>query len=415
MKHLKVFLEDPQFRWVVVQAMDPRITFGISSITIKKIIGTAERTKSLAHWQKEDCPVEVSTMLHSMADRSLAGASAIKQLKLLYHYLDPRSWNVLCRILTKRLDCGADKIINEVRPGTVWSFHCMLATPYEVKRIKGYPIAAEPKLDGWRSLVVVRNGIVENNQIVSREGLPFPAFDHLIPEVELIAKNSGTLNFVLDGEVTSGSINETASAAGKKSELALDAVFNAFDLIPLEEWDAPEITDAYRLPYNKRRENLLNLFTIKDQSIYLNKRFIIVPMTICNSEEDISAHFIEQRSKGLEGSIVKMLDHTYERKQSFSWLKLKPSVTYDLPIIGFEEGEGKYTGMLGAFLCDFNGVRVKVGGGIEDEERKHIWMYQDNYIGKIIEVEAHEVTPDGSLRHTRKKRWRYDKASQPQI
>jgi len=93
-------------------------------------------------------------------------------------------------------------------------------------------------------------------------------------------------------------------------------------------------------------------------------------------------------------------------------MKIKAEESVDLVVKGAFEGEGKYQGTLGGLLCDFKGVEVRVGGGYSDEERKEFWrLYQHDLkranagepllLGTLIEVEFHEITPDGSLRHPR--------------
>ena len=80
-------------------------------------------------------------------------------------------------------------------------------------------------------------------------------------------------------------------------------------------------------------------------------------------------------------------------------------------LIGAEEGSGKYEGILGAIIIDFNGVEVNVGGGFSDEQRVDLWkMYHEGtLVGKVVEVWFHEVTPDKSMRHPRFKWFREDK------
>lgn len=69
--------------------------------------------------------------------------------------------------------------------------------------------------------------------------------------------------------------------------------------------------------------------------------------------------------------------------------------------------------MLGGLTVDYNGVPVRVGSGFSDQDRQvlwAIWMTDPEQLKrKMLEVSFHEVTPDGSLRHPRAKRFRPDK------
>ena len=93
-------------------------------------------------------------------------------------------------------------------------------------------------------------------------------------------------------------------------------------------------------------------------------------------------------------------------------LKYKKTKTCDLRIIGWNEGKGKYEGMIGSFICedDDHTVRVNVAG-IDDDTRA---SNPDLWIGKIIEVayfddSQSKTKTTASLQHARYKRVRTDK------
>ena len=68
--------------------------------------------------------------------------------------------------------------------------------------------------------------------------------------------------------------------------------------------------------------------------------------------------------------------------------------TADLRIVGFEEGQGRNAGKLGAILVDFKGNKVGVGSGFTDFDREFIWENQHQYLGRIAEIQYFEVTKD---------------------
>ncbi len=93
-------------------------------------------------------------------------------------------------------------------------------------------------------------------------------------------------------------------------------------------------------------------------------------------------------------------------------LKYKKLKTCDLRIIGWNEGKGKYEGMIGSFICedDDHTVRVNVAG-IDDDTRA---SNPDLWIGKIIEIAYFESSQSKnktteSLQFPRYKRVRTDK------
>ena len=99
------------------------------------------------------------------------------------------------------------------------------------------------------------------------------------------------------------------------------------------------------------------------------------------------------RAKGAEGLMCN-LNKAYEFKRSKGCLKLKVMQTCDLQIIGFQEGEGRHSGKLGALIVDFKGNKVGVGTGFSDEERLSIWENRDSLLGRVVEVRYFEITKD---------------------
>lgn len=87
-------------------------------------------------------------------------------------------------------------------------------------------------------------------------------------------------------------------------------------------------------------------------------------------------------------------------------IKDKPDVTFDLEVIGTEQGKGRNANRIGAYLCRFRGGKVVKVSGMTDAERD---ADPASIIGKIIEVEAMGESSQGSLREPRYKGIRYDK------
>ncbi|MCY1372462.1 DNA ligase D, ligase domain [compost metagenome] len=149
---------------------------------------------------------------------------------------------------------------------------------------------------------------------------------------------------------------------------------------------------------------------------------------------------------------MKDLSAPYSRRRSKAWLKIKAEETADLRVIGAYHGEvGKqFEKSLGGLIVDFNGVYVDIGGGysvnrdgksrdefyeavVRDLKKLGlVWHQGERFIlskprldaltsmsaevlGRLIEVEFHEVTEDGSLRHPRYVRFRDDKPVKAEV
>lgn len=264
----------------------------------------------------------------------------------------------------------------------------------------------------------------------------------------------------IDGEAITGLFNE--SGAIKRKNESVDAEIHLFDVVPRASLLDPNVK-AIANEYQERRRILEFLIRHKPEGapIYLMRRYFanshaeidrlyerLRATTLANylargnaeREKELEAVLVDKatgRPKVLEGAMVKTLDGPYVKKKGSIWQKIKPEETEELYIAGAYEGEGKYAGKLGGVIVwrpfESKLVEVRIGGGISDDERAEWWeMYlRDNdrlnladlpgplpsdfvrlgceLLGRLIEVEFNEVTPDGSLRHPRFVRFRDDK------
>ena len=207
---------------------------------------------------------------------------------------------------------------------------------------------------------------------------------------------AGIKNTVLDGEFYTSYAREnedwsrTTSILRTQSEHpdASDINFWAFDIVPLSAWSNQKYDLMLR---NRKLSLLLTINKINHPSIiYTDHRLVIKPETI----KDHMSMLIEA---GFEGIVLKNPDSFYEWKRSSNWLKLKPVHTEEFPIIGVQEGKGKYIGTTGAILINVNGTIVGVGTGMTDLEREEIWKDRNLLEGVLLEVSYQTKSSDGSL------------------
>ena len=101
---------------------------------------------------------------------------------------------------------------------------------------------------------------------------------------------------------------------------------------------------------------------------------------------EAEAHFAEMLKRGEEGTLLKSKDHVWEDKRSYGLLKMKAIKDADLEVVDWQEGTGKYEGMLGALICQSSDgkVEVSIGSGFSDEQRKN--FTREATVGRIVEV-----------------------------
>jgi len=304
------------------------------------------------------------------------------------------------------------------RKAMVTDLHCMLA--------KSYPDALPPvtkqyyvqeKLNGNRCIAWYDQDLDQwrfTSRSQKEKDYPFDMSQldpDLVYDGEVMSRGAmGNRDF----SKTSGLAN---SKYGDKSQL----VYVIYDIL-----------DA-ALPYERRWAILESM--LHTPPVYDNERFqfestqlthnvailpplakiTVYPNITYNNKLDALLDMITDQ--GGEGVMLRDPDAGYyhssgsgDRKNYL--MKYKKLKTCDLRITGWNEGKGKYEGMIGSFICEDDAKTIKVSvAGIDDDTRASdpsLW------IGKIIEIAYFESSQaknksSSSLQFPRYKRIRTDK------
>lgn len=186
--------------------------------------------------------------------------------------------------------------------------------------------------------------------------------------------------------------------------------FAVFDCLFFDGADVRDQPYEVRLQYAHQILSMLN-YQLNDF------RFHFVDQFKVNSVDEAYAKAQEQWNEGHEGVVMKSFGLGYYDKGMM--LKIKRFETLDVVVCGYQEGRGKYEGLVGALYVGYydkdanNIVKIsKVNCGT-DEDRKmwKKWFDEGTAIGRVIEVKCQEVT-DKSLRHPVYMRLRDDKAKE---
>jgi hypothetical protein len=316
--------------------------------------------------------------LYELSSRQVTGNAAIEYLRMLLTSLNEDDAKVLERIIDKSLDCGVQvSTANDVWPGLITEYPCMLCSPFEQKLVDkiNFPAYAQMKMDGMRFNAIVRDGKCEFR---SRNGKEILLLGNL--EQEFIAL-AGSIDCVFDGELLvmfdgdhqfadrqtgNGILNKANKGTISAKEAAMVHA-TVWDLIPYVQF-----VDGYcGTPYSKRYSTLEAIISKQKSE---GKKIWNVASTIVQTLEEAQEIFQGYLAEGYEGIILKDGNGVWEDKRAKHQIKFKGELECDLKIVAIEEGTGKYAGMLGAIVCESSDgkIKVNVGSGFNDAHRKNL-------------------------------------------
>lgn len=105
-----------------------------------------------------------------------------------------------------------------------------------------------------------------------------------------------------------------------------------------------------------------------------------------------------------EGVMLNISNATYQAGRTNSILKIKPKLDDEALVTGYQEGKGKYKGLMGALWVKHkSGLKFKIGSGFTDHDRKF-----PPALGSIISYQYSGLSKNGLPRFARYLRERTD-------
>jgi len=321
-------------------------------------------------------------LLDSLNQRSLSGNAAKSAVSRFLGMIREDSREAFCRVLQKDLKAGiGDKTINSVFKDYIPIFPVQLAVTLKPGVIEQlvYPVIAEYKYDGERTVVRTRDGAVEYR---SRSGFMqehlLGQFDEDVQALRLLVGE----DIVIDAEVMSSSFRALAKSRGANADKS-GLTLVAFDIMPASSWDRRESS-----PQAQRSQFLSQL--ISNSRL---QRVVRSDMRIVNNAVELQAYYDEAIGLGLEGLMIKSMHDAYQFKRANNWWKWKPVNPIDLCFEDFVEGlpGTRFVGSMGAavmsgYTDDGRFVRTNVNSGFPDSLRQEIWNNREAWRGKCGEV-----------------------------
>lgn len=380
-KDKKAFLEthkdDIDFIALLKFLLNPRIVTGISKAKLNKKVPAVRGFIG-----------DIENLYTYLENNNTGRDSDIAMCQgFVSYYVEHKDF--LSSIITKTLKLGVDtKLCNTVYGSDFIYLHeVMQGSSREKLRLKnGETFYLTQKLNGVRGTYV-------DGEIISRQGIAFTNLDHIIAELKKMENICGK-PMVFDGELIRKNIDNLSDSENFRIGTGIInsddtdkscIEFVLFDCLPLDEFREGKS----KASFVKRRDMLYDLFYNQKRE---NTRS--VPVQYISNDETTIDGFLERADElGWEGLMLN-LDAPYECKRSTKLIKIKSFKHSDLRIVGYEEGEGKYVGMLGAIIVEYKDNTTNVGSGFSDQQRIDFWESKEELIGKIAQVKFKEVTTD---------------------
>lgn len=353
-----------------------------------------------------DVSSPVWQVLEALGSGDLSGDAAKQALADVYRALPSCEQEVVLNILDKTWRVGVTvTTINEARPGTFRPAKFMLAQNYRDRLAKGkvtFPLLATIKYDGFRAIYCQ-----DTHRGLSRAGNPFPLVEELKHALRLLGRRLQdvySLDYVpaIDGELFKGSWKATAEARATGYDHMI-----VFGMLPSEMIYGGTSMEFEVAAFYRVVQQLID-------DLDLGQWLSVAEHRVVRNAAEVDAFFQEAIERNLEGLVLTSLVRPYEGKRSYHWLKVKAEETLDLKVTGavMADARSKHAGLIGAVMVEDGGVESGASG-MSDDLRIHLTqLHNDGHLtGLIAEIEFHEKTPDGKLRHARVKKIRFDKES----
>lgn len=307
--------------------------------------------------------------------------------------------------------------MEEYRVKQIWPAHADHISCYKQSFVDSLfeqsQVVAQRKYDGERMLVHFdeKDTYCTSRRTSKKTGRYMENQDKILNLPTLESSNIGytVIDCEFYGDTWADAVGILHSLPERAFELQKNTVihFACFDCLFFDGTDLRDRPYSERLTYMHRVLEMLS----HDARFHAAEQFIV------NNSEEAYALAQSIWDKGGEGIVIKPLNKAYYDKGMM--LKIKRFETLDVAVCGYQEGRGKYQGVVGALYVGYYNpeddtiVKVsKVNCGT-DEDRK-MWKSlfdSNNAIGRVIEVKCQEVT-DKSLRHPVYLRARDDKTKE---
>ena len=378
---LKANTENDVLKWYLRQALCPSISYYFTSKTFPEsgVVGDEEFSYSA-----------ICLLAQSLSGRKITGNEAKRRVADLLDSFNKEGQELLRMMLLKDIRAGIGvSTVNKVWPGLCLQVpyqRCSLPTERTLKHFPDGKLAII-QLKGDGMFAAMKRSTKE---MFTRNGSKFPTWlaSYLLQypnkledgvfEGELLCSRAGKL---LPRKEGNGILNSVLQ--GGELPQGVDIEYHVWNSLIVEHWKAGETHIDYDISFNCCG----NAVTLLGSS-----RIKLIEHAYFESLEQANAFNEIQLSQGMEGSIIKTLEHKWKNGTSQECVKLKKTKEVDLIWYDSKQGTGKHCSRLGAMLLKSGcgKLEVKCGTGFSDAEREMLWDSQPK-LPCVVTIAANDV------------------------
>lgn len=378
---IKANAADDAFRSFLYYALNPLLTYKVSEQTLRQTYTNSATASDSAN---------IFSLCEELAKRKAVDDQMLCRVRgFLCAVQDTDERELYIKLLAKTIRLGVTaKTVNKLIPGLIPEWEVQQAYPIDKHPIKpGTWFALTEKLNGVRATYY-------HGELISRSGSPYIGLEHITQVLDTLSAQRDR-PLVFDGELTlkdKGVLTDNEAfrvATGIINSESRDKTaicYTIFDVLPAGEFDSGESKDGYIA-----RRTLLGSFLPEPPA---GGPVRILPLEYDGRDQSMIELLLGRMVAEDKEGLMANLDVPYKRKRHSGILKIKRFYTMDLPILACEEGTGRLTGVLGAFVLGYKGNEVRVGSGFTDEQRVSYWNHRDELPGILCEVKYKEVSYD---------------------
>lgn len=339
--------------------------------------------------------LDVKEMIASYASRQYTGNTAVSLLENHLGTLNEQGQELMCLLINRSIGASVgDTMVLKTWPDLYFVPSYMRCSLLNDKTRKHFPdgklFITQLKADGLYC------SLYTNGEGYTRQGSKFPSwlvgtllrgadYSRANPQVllgEVLVSNRFSGD-VLSRQEGNGLINSALKGADPSDFAEYDFCIECWDMLSVEDFEAGSCSK----PYNERLKELTSRVEWEFENA------MVIPTYYVKSLEEAYAINNGFLLEGLEGSVVKTMNHSWKSGTSPHTVKLKVSFEIDLEITGVAEGSGKAAGMAGALQLKSScgNLVTDVGTGMPDALRKSLWKNKEELIGTIVAVKANDI------------------------